>query len=75
MHLAVLRRVDDLRRDAAEIHLVGLQHADRDAGRDAGVDRVAARLQDLEPGVRREIMSGRDDVPVPMMDRRFVAMA
>ncbi len=61
-HLPVLRRVDDLRRDAGEIHLVGLQHADRDAGRDAGVDRVAARLQHLEAGVRGEIVSGRNDV-------------
>src|SRR5262249_55802510 len=39
-HLAVLRRVDDLWRDAGEIHLVGLQHVDRDTGGDPGVDRV-----------------------------------
>jgi hypothetical protein len=45
-----------------EIHLVGLQHADRDAGRHPGIDCVAARLQHLEAGVRRKIVSGRNDV-------------
>ena len=61
--LRFFRGVDDLRRDAAEIHLVGLQHADRDARRDARIDRVAAGFEDLETGVRREIVSRGNDVP------------
>src|SRR6186713_2875937 len=57
-----LREVYDQRRDAAETHLVGLQHAHRDAGGDSRIDRVAAAFEDLKPGVRREIMSRRNDV-------------
>ncbi len=63
MHFLVLRRIDDLGRHSGEIDLVGLQHPDRNARGHAGIDRVAAGLQDLEAGMRGEIMSGGNDVP------------
>ena len=42
--------MDHDRRDAGEIHQFALQHAERDARRDTGVDGVAAGLQNLECG-------------------------
>ena len=57
--------IDHDRRDAGEVHLVGLHHAERDARRDAGVDRVAARLEDAEAGLRREVVARRDHVARP----------
>ena len=40
-----------------DVHEFRLHDAERDAGRDPGVDRIAARLQDLEAGLGREIMA------------------
>ncbi len=60
--LALLGVVDHDRRDAGEIDEVDLQDAERDPGRDAGIDRVAAGLQDLEPGGGGEVMPGGDGV-------------
>ena len=39
---------DHDRRDAGDVHQVRLQHAERDARGAAGIDRVAAGLQDGE---------------------------
>src|SRR4029079_6013438 len=55
---ALLGVVDHDRRDPGEIDEVDLQYAERDPGRDAGVDRVATGLQDLEPGSGGEGMPG-----------------
>ena len=63
VHLLVFRGVDDLRRDTAEIDLVGLEHADGDARRNPGVDSVAARFQNLESGMRRKIVPGGNHMP------------
>ena len=60
--LALLGVVDHDRRDAGEIDEVDLQDAERDPGRDAGIDRVAAGLQYLEPGGGGEVMPGGDGV-------------
>ena len=49
---------DDDRGNAAEAHLLGLGDAERDARSHAGVDRVAARLEDLERRMRGEVVSG-----------------
>jgi len=53
-------RVEDDRRHARDVDDVGLDHAEHHAGRAARVDRVAAGLQDLESGMRRQIVTGRD---------------
>ena len=50
------------RRDPAEADKLRFQYVDREAGRHAGVDRVAACLQDLESGEGRVIMTGHDDM-------------
>ncbi len=57
-----IRQPQDDRRHPGEIHQVGLQNAERDAGGAAGVDRVATGLQDREAGHRCEIMPGRHRV-------------
>ncbi len=61
-HLALLGEVDHDRRDASDVDQIALQHAERDAGGDPGIHRVAARLQYVEPGGRGEIMPGSDGV-------------
>jgi hypothetical protein len=58
-------RVDDDRRDAREVHIFGLHHAERDAACDAGVDRIAARLQNAEAGLGREVLAGGHHVARP----------
>ena len=55
--------IDHDRRDAGKIDQVDLQDAERDAGGDPGIDRVAARLQDVETGRRGEVMASRDRMP------------
>ena len=57
------RELDHDRRHAAEMHVFALQHAQSDARRHAGVDRVAAGFQDFEPGLRGEIIGRRHHVP------------
>ena len=57
--------IDDDRRDAREVHVFGLHHAERDAARDAGVDRVAARLQNLKAGLGGQVLAGGDHVARP----------
>ena len=47
---------------------------ERDAGRHAGVDRVAAGFQDFESGLRGEIVGRRHHVPVPKMRGWCVGM-
>ncbi len=58
-----IRQPDQDRRHASEIHQIGLQHPQRDARRHAGIDRVAAALQDRKPSRGREIVAGRNRVP------------
>ena len=60
--LARLGMVDQDRRDAGAIDEVALHDAERDAGGDPGIDRIAASLQDVEPGRRGQIMPGGDGV-------------
>ena len=58
-----IRQPDQDRRHASEIHQIGLQHPQRDPRRHAGIDRVAAALQDRKPSRGREIVAGRNRVP------------
>src|SRR5262245_15551583 len=54
---------DHDRRDAGEVHFVGVQHRERDAGAAARIDRVAAALKHRKPGGRGEIVTGGNRVP------------
>jgi hypothetical protein len=56
------RRADHDRRHAGHVHLVGMQHRERDAGGAAGIDRIAACLEDGETGGGSEIVAGGDRV-------------
>jgi hypothetical protein len=69
--LALFREVDHERRNAGEVDAIGLQHAERDAGGDAGIDRIAAGLENLETGVRGGIVTGGDHV-LRAGDRRTI---
>ena len=60
---------DHDRRHAGDVHLVGMQHGQRDAGAAAGVDRIAARLEDREAGGGGEVVAGRDGVPAAVEGR------
>ena len=62
---SVLGGIDDDRRHAREVHVFGLHHAERDAAGDAGVDRIAARLQDPKAGLGREVLAGGHHVARP----------
>ena len=55
-HLAGPRHAQHDRRDPADVGQVELQDIDAQPCRDAGVDGVAAALQDLGPGHTREIV-------------------
>ena len=57
------RKLDHDRRHTGEMHVFALQHAQRDARRDSGVDRVAAGFQDFKPGLRGKIIRRRHHVP------------
>ena len=61
-NLPALGVVEDDRRHAGDIDEVALQHAERDAGGDAGVDGVATRLQHRKSRVRRQVVARRDDM-------------
>ncbi len=61
--LLFVGEVDHDRRDTGDIDEIALQDAERDPGGAARIDRVAARLQDVEAGGRRQIMARRDGVP------------
>ena len=63
------RAVHDDRRDAAEVGEVPLEDVQRDARRDARVDRVAASLEHPHSGERREVVARADHV-TPREDRR-----
>ena len=54
--------IDDDRRDARDVHEFRLHDAERDAARDACVDRIAARLQNFEAGFGGEILGRGDHV-------------
>ena len=69
IHLSRSARPDHDRRHAGDVHLVGMQHGQRDAGGAAGVDRIAARLEDREAGRGGEIVAGRDGVPAAIEGR------
>ena len=58
VHFVAFGEMDHDRRDATEADELALQHIDRQAGRDAGIDRVAAGFQDLEAGERGVVMAG-----------------
>ena len=49
--------VDDQRRDPAEAAQVGQQHIDADAGRDPGIDGVAASAEHAHPRFSRQVMA------------------
>jgi hypothetical protein len=49
--------IEDDGRYARHTDEVALQHAERDTGGHAGIDGVAARLQDSKPGVRCEVVA------------------
>ena len=61
LHLTV-RQPDHDRCDAGDVHQIRLQHAERDAGRAAGIDRIAAGLQDGERGRCGEVVAGGNRV-------------
>jgi hypothetical protein len=52
--------IDDDRRHAGEVHVFRLHDAERDAARYAGVDGVAACLQNPQAGFGGEILAGGD---------------
>jgi hypothetical protein len=69
---AILRgRIDDDRRHARKIHVFRLHDAERNPGRNSGVDCIAACLQNLEAGLGGQVMTGRHHVARPH-DRRAV---
>ncbi|MDT4824057.1 hypothetical protein FQZ97_573000 [compost metagenome] len=61
-HAARAGLVDQDGRDAAEVHDVALHDAQRDPGRHARIDRVAAGLQDVHAGLRGQVVASRDHV-------------
>lgn len=50
-------QVDHHGRDARDVDLVAVHHAQHQAGRHAGVHGVAARFENLERGVRGEVVA------------------
>ena len=54
----------DDRRDAAEVGEVALEHVERDAAGDAGIDRVAAALEHADAGGGREVVARAHHVPL-----------
>ena len=61
----LLGRIDDDRRDAREVHIFRLHHAERDAGRHSRVDRIAAGFEDAKPRLGGEIVAGGDHMAGP----------
>ena len=61
-HPLLFREVDHDRGDAGELHHVAVHHAEREPGRHPGVDGVAAGLEDLVAGLRREVVAGAHHV-------------
>jgi len=57
-------REQDDRRDAAEVGEVALEHVERDAAGDAGIDRVAAALEHADAGGGREVVARAHHVPL-----------
>ena len=53
---------DHDRRHAGHVHLVGMQHGKRNAGRAAGIDGIATRLENRKTGGSGEVMAGGDGV-------------
>ena len=68
-HLAGLGEADDHGRDPRHAHLIAAHHAEGQDRGDPRVDRIAAVLQRLECGQRRELMARADDVVVTTGDR------
>src|SRR4051812_13665941 len=62
MRLVARAEMDHCRRHAAEADELALQHVDGKAGGYSGVDRIAPRFQDLQPGKRGIVVTGYDDV-------------
>ena len=50
--------IDDDRGDARDVDIFGLHDTQRDARRDTGVDRIAARLQNPKAGLGRKVLGG-----------------
>jgi hypothetical protein len=63
------RLVDQDRALAADPALLRLHQRQRERGRDAGIDRVPATRQHLQPDLRRQVVPGSDDAS-PGHDRR-----
>jgi len=59
-HLLPVGEIDHNRRNTGDIDEIALQHTERDPGGTAGIDGVAASLQDVETGGGREIMARRN---------------
>ncbi len=62
MPFVAFGQMDHRRSHAAETDELALQHVDRQPGRDAGVDRIAAGLQYLQAGERCVVMPGHHDM-------------
>jgi hypothetical protein len=57
-HLVTFGKVDHDRRDPGETDILRLQHGQRHAAGASGIDRIAAGLENLECGLRRQVMPG-----------------
>ncbi len=60
--LVAVREMNDHRRHAGELHLIGVHDAERDPGGDARVDHVASGLEHGMTGLGGQVMAGRDHV-------------
>jgi hypothetical protein len=62
--LLTIRKTDHDWSNARDIHDVAVQHPERDAGRDTGIDRVSARFKNQEARVSRCIVASGYHVTV-----------
>jgi hypothetical protein len=57
--LFFVSKIDHDRRDAGDVDQIALQHAERNPGRAARIDCVAAGFEDRKARGGREVMAGR----------------
>ena len=60
---------DHDRRHAGDVHFIGMQHGERDTRGTAGIDGIAAGLEDREARGGREVVTGGDGVPAAVEGR------